>query len=89
MSIINSVLTKFMGTKHERDMKRMEPMVQAINALEPEISALTDDQLIGKTAEFRTGWRMASRWTTCSSRPSPWSARRAGACSTCATSTCS
>ena len=54
MSIINTVLTKFMGTKHERDMKLMQPMVQAINALEPEISALTDDQLIGKTAEFRT-----------------------------------
>jgi preprotein translocase subunit SecA len=54
VSIINAVLTKFMGTKGERDIKRMEPMVQAINALEPEISALTDDQLTGKTAEFRT-----------------------------------
>jgi len=54
VSIINTVLTKFMGTKHDRDMKLMEPKVQAINALEPEISALTDDQLVGKSAEFRT-----------------------------------
>ena len=54
MSIINSVLTRIMGTKHERDVKRMQPMVQRVNELEPEISPLTDDQLRGKTAEFRT-----------------------------------
>jgi len=54
VSIINSVLTRIMGTKHERDVKRMQPMVQRVNELEPEISPLTDDQLRGKTAEFRT-----------------------------------
>jgi preprotein translocase subunit SecA len=41
------------GTKHERDAKRMRPAVEAINALEPELSALSDAALRAKTDEFR------------------------------------
>src|SRR5208283_3283133 len=37
----------------EREIKRLQPRVQAINALEPEIQKLSDDQLRAKTAEFR------------------------------------
>jgi len=33
------------GTKHERDIKRMRPLIAAINALEPEIEALTDEEI--------------------------------------------
>ncbi|HWS73045.1 MAG TPA: preprotein translocase subunit SecA, partial [Thermoanaerobaculia bacterium] len=51
--MINKVLTTIFGSKHERDVKRMLPVVQQINALEPETSRLTDDQLRGKTQEFR------------------------------------
>jgi preprotein translocase subunit SecA len=51
--MINKVLTLIFGSKHERDVKRMVPVVEQINALEPEISRLTDDQLRGKTQEFR------------------------------------
>ena len=51
--MINKVLTTIFGSKHERDVKRMLPVVQQINALEPEMSRLTDDQLRGKTQEFR------------------------------------
>jgi preprotein translocase subunit SecA len=51
--MINKALTLIFGSKHERDVKRMLPVVQQINALEPETSRLTDDQLRAKTVEFR------------------------------------
>ncbi|MEI4484484.1 MULTISPECIES: preprotein translocase subunit SecA [unclassified Phyllobacterium] len=44
---------KLFGSSNERRVKGFKPRVDAINALEPEISALTDEQLKGKTAEFR------------------------------------
>jgi preprotein translocase subunit SecA len=51
--MIDKVLTAIFGSKHERDVKAMRPIVAQINALEPEISALSDDQLREKTIEFR------------------------------------
>jgi preprotein translocase subunit SecA len=51
--LINTLLGKVFGTKNEREVKRLQPRVEAINALEPEIQKLSDDQLRGKTAEFR------------------------------------
>lgn len=51
--MIDKVLTAIFGSKHERDVKRMLPVVRQINDLEPEISRMTDDQLRQKTAEFR------------------------------------
>jgi preprotein translocase subunit SecA len=51
--MINKVLTMIFGSKHERDVKGMLPKVAQINALEPEISRLSDDELRGKTVEFR------------------------------------
>src|SRR5437762_14365645 len=55
--MIDKVLTAIFGSKHERDVKRMLPIVAQINALEPEISKLSDDGLRAKTAEFREGLR--------------------------------
>src|SRR6266852_6709161 len=51
--MINKILTMIFGSKHERDVKRMLPMVAQINSLEPEASKLSDDELRGKTTEFR------------------------------------
>ena len=51
--MINTLLGKVFGTKNEREIKRLMPRVAAINALEPEIQNLSDDQLRAKTAEFR------------------------------------
>jgi preprotein translocase subunit SecA len=51
--LINTLLGKVFGTKNEREVKRLQPRVLAINALEPEIQKLSDDQLRAKTAEFR------------------------------------
>jgi preprotein translocase subunit SecA len=51
--MIDKVLTAIFGSKHERDVKAMRPIVAQINALEPQISALSDDALRAKTDEFR------------------------------------
>src|SRR5262249_18389507 len=46
-------LKKILGTSHEREIKRLRPRVEAINALEPEISELSDAELRAKTADIR------------------------------------
>ncbi len=51
--MINSVISKVFGTKNERDVKRLMPRVAAINALEPQIEKLTDDELRAKTVAFQ------------------------------------
>ena len=51
--MINKILTAIFGSQHERDVKKMQPTVDAVNALEPEIQALSDDELRAKTDEFR------------------------------------
>ncbi len=51
--IVDTLLAKVIGTQNERDLKKLRPMVAAINALEPEIQKLSDEQLRGKTEEFR------------------------------------
>ncbi len=51
--MINRLLTKVFGSQHERDVKRMLPIVAAINELEPGIKALSDAELRGRTAAFR------------------------------------
>jgi preprotein translocase subunit SecA len=51
--MINKLLAAIFGTQHERDVKRMLPIVAEINALEPEVSALSDEELRAKTVIFR------------------------------------
>jgi len=47
------LVQKIFGTKNERDLKRLQPYVSAINELEPQIQKLSNDQLRAKTAEFK------------------------------------
>ena len=51
--MIDVVLRKIFGTKHERDVKRIMPTVVASNAFEPSVRALGDAELQAKTDEFR------------------------------------
>ena len=51
--MIFNFLQKIFGSKNEREINRMKPLVEAINRLEPGLMKLNDDQLRGKTAEFR------------------------------------
>ncbi|MDG1708247.1 MAG: preprotein translocase subunit SecA [Emcibacteraceae bacterium] len=49
----SKIAKKLFGTANERYLKGLEPRIKAINALESEIQALSDDTLRAKTAEFR------------------------------------
>ena len=51
--MIEKILTSIFGSKHDRDIKRMLPVVEEINALEPAIQALSDDELRARTEAFR------------------------------------
>ncbi|MGB0063641.1 MAG: preprotein translocase subunit SecA, partial [Terracidiphilus sp.] len=57
--MLDKVLTKIFGTANERLIKRLTPIVIQINAMEPEIKKLSDEELRAKTAEFKA--RIAKR----------------------------
>src|SRR6266478_7165260 len=52
-AILNKVAAKVFGTANERLLKRLWPIVSEINALEPELKKLSDDELRAYTAKFR------------------------------------
>ena len=80
--MIGQLLTNVIGTQNEREIKRLRPSVAEINALEPTIQPLSDDQLRAKTAEFRQ--RIADGASVDDLLPEAFAA-----CSICGTSTCS
>jgi preprotein translocase subunit SecA len=51
--MLGKLLAKVIGTQNERELKRLQPRVAEINALELSITALSDEQLRAKTREFR------------------------------------
>ena len=51
--VLDTLLSKVIGTQNERELKRIQPLVARINGLEPSMQQLSDTQLRGKTAEFR------------------------------------
>jgi preprotein translocase subunit SecA len=51
--MLGQLLAKVIGTQNDRELKRLMPVVAKINSLESSTQALSDDQLKGKTAEFK------------------------------------
>lgn len=51
--MLAKIVGAVIGTKNERELKRMRKAVAKINALEPSIQALSDDELRQKTTEFK------------------------------------
>ena len=51
--MIGNIVTKVFGTKHDREIKKLRPLVELINPFEPELKALSDEELKAKTPEFR------------------------------------
>ena len=51
--MLATLVRKFVGTKNERELKKIQPIVAEINALEPRISSLSDSELQARTAEFK------------------------------------
>ena len=48
-----SVVKRIVGTKNDRELRRIRPMVERINGLEASVQKLGDVELRAKTAEFR------------------------------------
>jgi preprotein translocase subunit SecA len=59
--VVFSLLSKLFPSKNERELRRLQPVVDEIAALEPAIKALSDGQLAAKTQEFRD--KLAQGWT--------------------------
>ena len=53
MVSLGGLARKIFGSSNDRRVKSLRPRVDAINALEPEMQALTDDELRARTDEFR------------------------------------
>src|SRR5918999_3529665 len=53
MASFDKVLTKVFGSSNERFLKSIRPIVEEVNALEPEIQKLSDEQLRERTAKFK------------------------------------
>lgn len=51
--MLNTLMKRIFGSRNERILRRMEKTVSAVNAFEPQMQALTDEQLAAKTAYFK------------------------------------
>src|SRR6266568_1910656 len=51
--MLKGIVSKIVGDPNAKEIKRLQPLVDEINGLEPEMQALTDAQLRAKTDEFR------------------------------------
>ncbi|MFH2046657.1 MAG: preprotein translocase subunit SecA [Pseudomonadota bacterium] len=51
--MIGSLLTKIFGSKNEREINKLRPIVETINSLEPKFQSLSDDELKSQTALFK------------------------------------
>jgi len=51
--MIGTLIKKIVGSKNERELKRIRPIIQRVNAQEPQVRPLTDDQLRSKTSTFK------------------------------------
>ena len=51
--MLTNILAKVFGTDNERQLRRLQPIVRQINVFEPDMIALTDEQLAQKTNYFR------------------------------------
>ncbi len=52
--MVGLLLRKIFGSKNDRELKRIQPILERINSLEPTVTSLPDSALITKTEEFRS-----------------------------------
>jgi preprotein translocase subunit SecA len=92
---VDKIIARFIGTKHERDIKKLQPVIAAINAREAEVRELSDEGLKTRFAELRAQVQeqlkdadpaepasksnCKRRWRRPSCRRLRWCARRAAA----------
>ena len=51
--MVSNLLSKVFGSRNDRLLKRMSKVIAQVNALEPEVAGLTDEELRGRTDQFR------------------------------------
>lgn len=54
MSIIQNILGKFFGSKSDRDLKVLKPIIEKVQKVTPTIESLSDDELRAKTSEYQS-----------------------------------
>ena len=77
--MINWALKKIIGSKNQREIKRLRPTVARINELEQQFQSLPEDDLRAKTAAWKDAWRRSRMPTSRGAsstrycpKPSPW-----------------
>ena len=70
--MISSIFQKVVGSKNERVLKKLQPLVDATNAFEPEMKRLNDDALKNKTVEFKQRIDGGESLDTIYPRPLQW-----------------
>ena len=87
--MLNRLLTSVFGSRNDRFVKQLGGIVKKINALEPQMQALSDAELQAKTAEFKQ--RIANGEALDKVLPEALrsAAKAACACWACAPTTCS
>ena len=53
MSVLNSVIKLFVGDKQQKDLKKLQPIVDSVTKFKDEMAKLSHDELRGKTVEFK------------------------------------
>lgn len=64
-------LQKLFGSHSDHELKRIYPIADKIEALEPQMQALSDEELRLQTDEFKARYRPARTSTSCCPRPLP------------------
>ena len=52
--MVDQILSFLFGSKHERDIRKIKPLVDVINSHEPAVKKLTNEEIRAKTTEFRS-----------------------------------
>ena len=81
------IIQKIFGTRSEREVKKLMPLVTRIESMEDEMKALTDEQLREKTDEFRKRYQGGEDLDDL--LPEAFAVRRRTACSACGRTVCS
>jgi preprotein translocase SecA subunit len=63
MAMVSALLRKLIGSKNDRELKKIRPLIEEINRLEPEFSGLSREALREKTDEFKRRIREATQAT--------------------------
>lgn len=62
--MLGSLATKIFGSRNDRELKKLQPLVAKVAAFEPQIKAMSDEQLKAQTPKFKERLEAGKLWTT-------------------------